>query len=108
LELRFQLEWTVLENSVEAELQTQRAAVEREVQRASEAITYDRHCEPRKLEIEHPQKELPSIQEDLENQMVEINMMNSLSTMHMSTNDEPEEANDKLKEAKKAAVVVSN
>jgi len=31
LELRFQLEWTVLENSVEAELQTQRAAVEREV-----------------------------------------------------------------------------
>jgi len=40
--------------------------------------------------------------------MVEINMMNSLSTKRMSTNDEPEEANDELKEAKKAAVAVRN
>ncbi len=105
------MEWTILENSVEAKLQTQRAAVEREVQRASEAIKYDRHCKPRKIEIKDLEKELLSIQEDLENHMVEINMINSLSTKRMSTNDDRKRQMTNWKRRrrqKKAAVAVSS
>jgi superfamily II RNA helicase len=79
-------------------VQTKLAAEERDVQRALEAaIAHDdpqRRCERHEKKIQELQEELLNIREDLDNR---TDMVNALNTMHMSTNDE-------LQEAKKAAI----